>query len=157
VRYLRLGLLSLVVWAFSDVLNVLNDDKVKVVIHEVALLVPQQVNILLGSDDSLVVLILAPFLKVKDQISREVDGVIELCPEVKLVAAAVYHESVAYTHGVDQSPPQLLYGFVFCDPSEADAELQLVQLHHVSLVAEEDLALPCRIEDQLVLLAIFQA
>ena len=100
VRYLLLKVLSLVI-TLCDSLDILDDDDPKVFIEKVALLVPDQVYILFGPYYPLVVFFFPPLIKVEDQLSRKVNWIIELSPEVDPIAATVQDKPVSYPHTVN--------------------------------------------------------
>ena len=100
VRNLLLKVLSLII-SLGDSLDILDDDDPKVVIEKVALLVPDQVYILFSPYYPLVVFFFPPLIKVEDQLSREVNWIIELSPEVDPIAATVQDKSISYPHTVN--------------------------------------------------------
>lgn len=135
------------VLSLGHIADILHDDDVEVFIHEVALLVANEVHILLRTHHSLVVLFLAPLIKVEDEVCGEIYGVTEIPPEIDSVFSAIEHQALSDSHGVDKGFAHALDGLVLSDAAHAHAERELVDLDHVSFVAEEDLALTRRVED----------
>ncbi len=80
---------------------ILKNDQVKLIIKIVAVLVAHQIMILVWFEDALEVGFLFPLLRVEYLVGRELCRVIELYLKVGGEIAAVQHESVTCTAGID--------------------------------------------------------